>query len=301
MPPISSEGEGPRLGQSTTLEHAAGMNRPRRDAVSVRPRYLLDNAGKEAADRFAALSALFDPTTTRHLEHCGVGPGWRCLEVGAGGGSIASWLADRVGLTGAVMATDIEPRFLTSRARPNLEVRRHDIAVDSLPEAAFDLVHARLVLLHLPDREQALARMIRALKPGGWILAEEYDSLSMPAAPALCPSEAQLRTHFAMMELLEDHGVDRLYGRLLYGVLHSHGLVSVDAEGRVLMLRHGSPGVLMLRANYEQLRSAMLAQGYITREQFETDLDRLQDPHFAMPSSVMWSAWGRRPCKIVGE
>jgi ubiquinone/menaquinone biosynthesis C-methylase UbiE len=297
MPPTSSEGEGSCVGQVLTHERAAVLNRPRRAS----PRYLLDNAAKEAADRFAALSALFDPTTTRHLEHCGVGPGWRCLEVGAGGGSIANWLADRVGLTGAVMATDIEPRFLTSQARPNLEVRRHDITVDSLPEGAFDLVHARLVLIHLPDRGQALARMIRALKPGGWILTEEYDSLSMPLAPDLCTSEVQLKTHLAMMQLLEDHGVDRLYGRLLYGVLRSHGLASVDAEGRVLILRHGSPGVPMLRANYEQLRSAMLDQGYISSDQFEADLDRLEDPFFAMPSSVMWSAWGRRPCQVIGK
>ena len=65
--------------------------------MSATSRYLLDNGRQEAADRFAALAALFDPTSTGsgHLERCGVGHGWRCLEVGAGGGSIATWLADR--------------------------------------------------------------------------------------------------------------------------------------------------------------------------------------------------------------
>ena len=113
--------------------------------MSATSRYLLDNGRQEAADRFAALAALFDPTSTRHLERCGVGPGWRCLEVGAGGGSIATWLADRVGASGSVLATDIEPRFLTALAAPSLQVRRHDIGVDALPQGAFDLVHARLV------------------------------------------------------------------------------------------------------------------------------------------------------------
>ena len=62
----------------------------------------------------------------------GVGPGWRCLEVGAGAGSIAGWLADRVGPSGQVIATDLDTRFLEQQARPNLEVRRHDVVRDPL-------------------------------------------------------------------------------------------------------------------------------------------------------------------------
>lgn len=260
-------------------------------------RYILDNASHEAANRFAALSTLFDLATTGHLERCGIRHGWRCLEVGAGGGSIAAWLADRVGASGAVLATDIEPRFLSALARPNMEVLRHDIGVDELPESAFDLVHARLVLMHVPDRDQALKRMIGALRPGGWLVAEEFDSISMPPAPDQCPSETRLDTQMALLKLLEDHGVNRLYGRQLYGALRSHGLVNVDSEGRVLMLRNGSAGEFMLRANYMQLRGQMVEGGYVTEDQFESDLKRLQDPHFAMPCALMWSATGRRPGK----
>jgi SAM-dependent methyltransferase len=263
--------------------------------MAATTRYMLDNARGEAADRFAALSTLFDPTTVRHLERCGIRPGWRCLEVGAGGGSVAAWLADRVGASGAVLATDIEPRFLRALARPNMEVRRHDIGVEALPERAFDLVHARLVLMHVPDRNLALDRLIGALKPGGWIVAEEFDSVSLPPAPEQCPSETRLDTQISLLQLLEDHGVDRLYGRKLYGALRSHGLVDVDSEGRVVMLRHGSPGESMLRANYMQLRTEMVDEGYISEGQIESDLKRLQDPHFAMPCAIMWSATGRRP------
>src|ERR1700761_5912573 len=137
--------------------------------------YALDNAGREASARFAALAALYDHGTIRHLEERGVNSNWHCLEVGGGGGSIAAWLAARVGPAGRVLVTDIAPRFLESLQIPNLEVRRHDIVNDPLPEAAFDLVHSRLVLLHLPEREKALARMIAALKPGGWLGDEEFD------------------------------------------------------------------------------------------------------------------------------
>jgi len=258
-------------------------------------RYLLANSGKETPRRFAALSALFDEGTILHLKRCGVGPGWQCLEVGAGGGSIAHWLADRVGPAGHVVATDIDPCFLEPAYRHNLAVRRHDIARDPLPSAHFDLVHGRLVLLHVPDREQALQRMISALKPGGWLLTEEYDSASMPPDPKVSPGEVLLKTHLAMLKLFEDGGVDRRYGRLLLGRLRNHRLINVGAEAHVLMFQCGSPGVSTLRANYEQLRSDMIDRNYITPTEIDEDLAKMNDPDFMMPSGILWSAWGRRP------
>jgi len=73
--------------------------------------YLLDNAGADAPVRLSALASMFDATTQRHLLDRGVGPGWHCLEVGGGGGSIASWLANPIQPDGRVMATDLDTRF----------------------------------------------------------------------------------------------------------------------------------------------------------------------------------------------
>jgi SAM-dependent methyltransferase len=256
--------------------------------------YLLDNATGEAPVRFAALSAMFDPGTIRHLQECGVGRGWHCLEVGGGGGSIASWLADCVGPTGRVLTTDIDPRFLESLRVPNLEVQRHDIATDPLPERAFDLVHARLVLMHLPERERALARMISALKPGGWLVDEEYDSSSLLPKPLSSPGEVLLPTQVAVNRLLDDGGVDRLFGRRLAARLRAHGLACVTAEARAFMWQRGSPGAALARATYELLRRALIDGNYITTQQFEHDVARLDDPDFLMPSAILWSACGRR-------
>ena len=261
---------------------------------SGRRDYLLPNSGREAPRRFAALSEMFDSGTIRHLEKCGLTRGWRCLEVGAGGGSIASWLADRVGPLGHVVATDIDTSFLETLNHPNTEVRRHNIATDPIPETSFDLVHARLVLLHVPQREQALARMISGLKPGGWIVCEEFDSASMPPDPRVSPGEVWLRTHAAMMSVLEEGGVDRRYGRLLFGSLRAHGLVDVGAEAQVFMWQAGCAGVAMLRANFEQLREAMISGNHITTQQFEDDVASMDRSDFMVPSGILWSAWGRR-------
>ena len=137
--------------------------------------YLFDQAWRQEHDRLRALEALFDDASTYHLDRLGVSPGWRCLEVGAGACGVARWLAGRVGPTGQVLATDLDPRFLDSHGRDNLKVTRHDILADPLPDACFDLAHARAVLEHTPNRHQALARMVAAVRPGGWVLVEDVD------------------------------------------------------------------------------------------------------------------------------
>ena len=90
--------------------------------------YLLDNAWREGRDRLDAVEALLDPGSIALLDRLGIEPGWTCLELGAGGGSIAKWLSARVGATGHVVATDLDTRHLVSLAELlNVEVRRHDI------------------------------------------------------------------------------------------------------------------------------------------------------------------------------
>src|SRR5258708_22948748 len=103
--------------------------------------YAYDNAWHTERRRLALLEAELDPGTIQQLAARGVGPGWHCLEIGAGGGSIASWLTQRVGPTGHVLATDINTRFLDALDLPNLEVRLHNIVTDELPVNSFDLVH----------------------------------------------------------------------------------------------------------------------------------------------------------------
>src|SRR5262245_7484517 len=98
--------------------------------------YLFTHEDKAERERLAAIEAGLDPFTRECLEQIGVGAGWRCLEVGAGGGSIAEWLGRRVGPQGRVVATDLQTKFLEALDAPNLEVRQHDVTKDRLETGA---------------------------------------------------------------------------------------------------------------------------------------------------------------------
>ena len=268
-------------------------------AIAPGPSYVFDNGGRYAETRYQALSTLYDEKTVRHIKHCGIDTGWSCLEVGGGGGSIACWLCLRVGSSGRVLATDLDPRFLSMLSFPNLEVWRHDIQKDWLPSEQFDLVHARLVLMHLPDREAALRRMLDALKPGGWIVVEEFDALSLLPDEATSPGEKNLRIRHAFQEVLTARGVDLRYGHLLAGRLEAHGLSSVGSEASVSMWCGNSTGSRFMRLNFEELREPMVCSGLISPDQLQEDLSCVEHQDCRMPSPMLWSAWGRKPIHDV--
>src|SRR6185436_3209711 len=122
----------------------------------------------------------------------------------------------------------------------NLSVLRHDIVHDALPAQPFDLVHARLLLCHLPEREAVVDKLIQALKPGGWLVIEDFDSLSLLPDHMVNPAETPLKATTALREFMRLKGVDLRFVRLLSAKLRGRGLKDVSAEGKVSMVHDGS-------------------------------------------------------------
>jgi SAM-dependent methyltransferase len=262
--------------------------------VSDSAGYLLDNQQAQAGERFDALAALFDASTFRHLSAVGLEAGWQVWEAGAGGPGVPAWLADQVSPDGHVLATDIDTAWLEG-AQP-FEVRRHDVGAEPPPPGPFDLVHARLVLVHVPRREEALTSMVSVLRPGGWLVVEEAD----PALqPLVCleeetPAERlanRLKTGFRT--LLADRGVDLAYGRSLPRRLRAAGLVDVAADAYFPI--GGPVNAELERATTVQIRRRLVAAGLATDAEIDEHLANAARGELDFVTSPMISAWGRRP------
>ena len=262
--------------------------------------YAFQNDRAVQRERLAALAEALDPGTERQLEAIGVGSGWRCLEVGAGGGSIAAWLCDRVAADGAVVATDLDTTVLRELSRPNLEIRVHDVLEDDLPDGAFDLVHLRLLLAWLSEPQRALRRLASALKPGGWMLAEEMDFAPVAADPRVDAGDRSVFTRVAAAHnavLGRQRGFDVHYGRRVAGDLADAGLADVACEGRASMWCGGEVGGALWRLTIIQLREPMLASGRVTSSDIDRVIALCDDPKFASVSPLTMAARGRRPTR----
>ncbi|MGH3766333.1 MAG: class I SAM-dependent methyltransferase [Pseudonocardiaceae bacterium] len=264
-------------------------------AVSnAQPGYVFDNDSVHAQDQHRCLAEMLDPMTTARLAQTGVTDGWHCLEVGAGEGSVASWLAQRVAPSGSVLATDIQPSSIPARA--GLEVIRHDIVHDPLPEAAFDLISARLVLRNLPQRRAVLDRLVRALRPGGWLQLDEFDityspGLLMPDPPARALYETFLA---AKATLFDTAGADGAWGQHAAQAMLDAGLVDIDPVPHLELWHAGSAGVGLLIHHTFHLRERFIAAG-MTDRQLADVRTLLADPTFRASSCVIYSVQGRRP------
>ena len=245
-----------------------------------------------------AIENQYDPGTIRHLLQRGVSAGWRCLEVGAGSGTMAHWLAKAVGSSGRVVATDLDLRFLKNLAEPNLEVWQHDLVADPLPSAEFDLVHSRLLLEHLPQRDAVLHKLVAAVKVGGWLVVEENDNISIAPDPAMADAAAlhnKVRSAAGRLVCARTRRADGgTYGRQLLGILRRLGLADVDAEGRVFMVRGQETAALPWQLLYQQIGPALLASGAITELELTEYTELLRSPGFIAMGEIMMAAWGRK-------
>jgi SAM-dependent methyltransferase len=258
--------------------------------------YQFDHEWEQERARLAALEAAFDPVSQRCILAVEpTRPGWRCLEVGGGGGSMAEWLCSVVGPEGIVVATDLETNFLSAIDAPNLEVRRHDIVQDPLEVEAFDLVHTRAVLDHLPERDFVLQKLVSALRPGGWlvVLGGDFSTVRATELPA---EEAEFfDSGFAtVLDAARAVGFDPLYGRRLGTAFRAAGLDDVSAEGTIFEWDAHHPLAQLYGMTFQRLEPLVVQSGKLTK----ADLDRLvammSDESFRGLSNVLFAARGRK-------
>jgi SAM-dependent methyltransferase len=219
-------------------------------------KYVLDHHLEGERARLALMSQLLDPMHRRHIESLGVGPGARALEVGSGNGSIAAWLAGRVGPGGRALAVDLDLSLIDVQA-PNLELRQGDIVAGPVDPGSFDLVTARAVLHHVTDVDAAFRNLVASLAPGGSIVLIEPDFLPVSVAE---PPEVRAFWD-GWLAWSRGHGIDYHVGRKLAPWLAALGLEQIAGTAETAVYNGGSPWADYWRQTIVELRDGLVKSG----------------------------------------
>jgi SAM-dependent methyltransferase len=253
--------------------------------------YTLPHALVGEQQRLGLMSALLDPIERARFAGLGVGPGWRCLELGCGNGSIAQALAERVAPTGHVVASDIDLTYIENLRIPGLEVRRIDVLQDVIEEGAYDLVVARALLHHVTPARTALARMIAGLKPGGVLLSIEPDMLPCTATEP----DSMHRFWQGWLKWSVDAGIDYFIGRKIPAWLDSLGLEDVAGEGHTAQFNGGSAWAAYWTATVRELTPSLQKSGYLAEKMLDEFHACYQNPHYWTSVMTFVENWGRKP------
>ena len=259
--------------------------------VDEAPHYAFPHSAADESRRLELFEQRLDPLTIRRIERLGTGSGACCLEIGGGHGSIARWLAERVGPLGHVTATDVEIDFLSAIDASNVEVLRHDLRSDTFPVESFDLVHTRAVLMHISTDRKLLRRMVSWLRPGGWLLLEEPDfGMWLADADPLWAMHPK-----AAKEAFPNLSLSR--GRSLLGEIHHLGLVDVGADAEADIIVPGTPLAEFQALSLKALGPHQVAAGALTAEHATAIAQRPTQEDFLGCGFVHIGVWGRRPGK----
>ncbi|MFC9292983.1 class I SAM-dependent methyltransferase [Streptomyces sp. NPDC057011] len=241
-------------------------------------------------DRIDLGALTYDETTMTRLRLLGAGPGWRCLDVGAGTGSVARRLLEEAGVA-EVLAVDRDVRFLAAHPLPGLTVRQADITADDFTPGLFHLVHARFVLMHLPFPQRMVARLSRLLAPGGVLVISDAVDLTTDSAPDT-PYTRAMRAMWQGLRATIGTDVSRVPRHP--ELLRAAGLESVAAEIHVPPLEPGSAISRFWADTWDRAREAMAGTGLVDDAQIDEALRYLDSPRCTGLSPGMLTTWGRR-------
>jgi SAM-dependent methyltransferase len=260
-------------------------------APGQRSEYVLTKDWPRERERLSLLEDSVDALSIAAIRAAGFRPGFRCLDIGTGSGSIASWLARETGNPTLVTATDIDPRLITSLADTGIRVLQHDVVTDEFPAGSFDIIHTRTVLEHIAQREHVLDRIVPWLAPEGILVV--VDCASFPLSSSRNP--AFRKAIQAFIDVLALTGTDYQWARTFPEPLQRHGYRDAGASTIVPTVHGGSPIAKFWSLTLETVRPRLLDAKLIGSEEINQAQRLLANPEFFDLGPGFLAAWGRRP------
>ena len=253
--------------------------------------YVWQHDLKGESDRLRLMSDLLDPSSEFHLLRVGVAAGWHCLEIGAGNDSLSQWLAQCVGATGHVIATDIRTDLLQGIVGGNLEVRKFDVVHDEPPNPPFDLIAMRALLHHLPERRAVVGKAARWLKPGGWLFIQEPDFYpSWTVAP---PSQKHFWEQF--IRWAESHQIDYYVGRKIPAWIQAEGLLNIKSEGHAIFYNGRSAFAEWWDYGIGEVAGKLQSEGGVSRATLDEFFTLYRDPSYWTTTIAFTATTAQRP------
>ena len=226
--------------------------------------YIFESHAEEREfHRLQLIEAANDPTTIALLQHTGIQPGWSCLELGAGAGSILRWLGNRVGPNGTVWGVDKRTTYLSEFSGTPYEIREGDF-LDVLVDSTFDLFHARYVFIHNQHDEAMLHKVRNVLKPGGVAVFEEPDFTSALLLSHQ-PDDPQTRVNRAICKMFVDFGLDPAYALRLPQKLQQCGFHIIETQSQMHLCEGLSPIAKVMAESARALQKEYCATGECTK------------------------------------
>ena len=258
----------------------------------------------EEYERLRAQARVWEEATGRLFDRVGLAAGARCLDAGCGPGETMRLMALRVGPAGRVTGIDADAplaaqteRMLHDGGHRQCRVLAHDLtAYESVPGGPYDLVFARLLLFHLPERVAVLRRLWQSVAPGGHLLVQDYDLESVGVLPPSAPLDEAGRL---IMDTFGAVGCDVRVGATLPALFAQAGVGVPDGTDVAGRIEPFGAGRRMVASVLSSLLPAALGHGVATAREVEAALtaleaDATRHPDRPMTWPLMIGAWKRR-------
>ncbi len=219
-----------------------------------------------------------DPATIPLLERTGIQPGWACLELGPGAGSILQWMGAPVGTEGIVLGVDKTIRFLQKFSTPPFVLREGnflDVAIND----KFNLAHTRYVLIHNQQDVEMLTKIHDLLKPGGMVLIEEPDFTSAK----LCGDNSDFphaRVNSAICHMFINLGLNPAYGLSLPQKLQRCGFQIIETQSNIHLNEGNSPMANVMAESAVALHKEYCGTGECSEQDIQAYIRNAHTPGF---------------------
>ncbi len=239
--------------------------------------YIFDNNAEEREfRRLQLVEAANDPTTIRLLKETDIQPGWRCLELGAGAGSMLRWLGNYVGTAGLAVGLDKNTTYLQNFTSPPFQVHQTTF-LEFEPPQAFDLIHGRYVLIHNQSDIAILQKMWALLKPGGWALFEEPDFTSATLLDREVETP-QARVNRAICQMFVNADLNPAYALSLPQKLEQTGFHIVRVQSTMHLCPGNSPMAQVMGESALVLEQTYCQTGLCSSADIQHYVALAQDP-----------------------